>query len=161
MPAHESSAGMTETPASKPRWARRLRNWLLGAIGIVVAAVGLLLLNNNFSLLRPSRADFEARMGRSLDAALNWIVANPEVSERNPSIMFMLADMGKISDDPRLKALLDNYRKRVGSPQSKFDYYWARMVNPDGPLPVLTVSDLQMVGYEAQWDAFAIAPSRG
>ena len=91
---------------------------------------GLLVLNNNFSLFRPSRATFDAQLDRALDSAINWIDANREVSERNPSIMYMLADMEIMSGDPRVKSLLEDYRKRMASPQSKYDYYWARIVNP-------------------------------
>jgi len=160
MPAHESSAVMTAPPASTPSLARRLRNWFLGTVGIVVVVFGLLVLNNNFSLFRPSRATFDAQLDRALDSAINWINANREVSERNPSIMYMLADMEIMSGDPRLKSLLEDYRKRMASPQSKYDYFWARIVDSSGPLPVLTVQDLQWIGFEAQWDAFAIAPSR-
>src|SRR5208337_20253 len=141
MPAHEPSPVMTAPPASKPSLVRRLRNWFLGAVGIAVVVFGLLLLNNNFSLFRPSRATFDAQLDRALDGAINWINANREVSERNPSIMYMLADMEVMSGEPRLKPLLEDYRKRMASPQSIYDYFWGRIVNSSGALPVLRVQD--------------------
>ncbi len=77
--------------------------------------------------------------------------------------MFMVADMERMSSDPRLRRMLDEYRhsKYVTSPLVPFAPVWARMVDPHAPVPMMDMSQAQDRDiFEILWDAYAIAPDR-
>jgi len=133
-------------------------------IAFATLALGLLLIlvNNNYSARRGSRADFEARLDGAIAQATGWIVSHPRALENNPSLMYMVSDMAKMSDDPRLRALLngyDAYLSTVAQPKP-VNAVWRRFVNPQAPVPRLTTSDLRSEGFELNWDAYAVAPAK-
>ena len=140
------------------------RPWRWGCIAFATLAAGLLLIlvNNNYSASRESRAGFEARVDGAIARATDWIVANPRAIENNPSLMYMVSDMAKMSDDPRLRALLDGYDtylNTVAQPKP-VNAVWRRLVNPEAPIPLLATSDLRTEGFELSWDAYAISPDK-
>lgn len=140
---------------------RRPWRWVWGGFAILAIGLLLILLNNNYSCSRESRADFEAQLDGAIARATDWIVANPRAIESNPSLMYMVSDMAKMSRDSRLRALLseyDVYLNTVAEPKP-INAVWHRLVNPEAPIPQLAVSDLRE-GFEPRWDAYAIAPDK-
>ena len=95
------TAGVNNDP--RGRWPGRILGWLGIAFAIFILFLAFELLKNNYSFRHQSRAAFNAQLDRELDTATNWIKANPFVSERNPTMMYMIADMEKMSHDPRLQ----------------------------------------------------------
>jgi hypothetical protein len=81
----------------------------------------------------------------------------------NPSLMFMVADMERMSSDQRLRHMLDEYRhsKYVTDPLIAFAPVWARMVDPHAPVPMIDMSQAPDRDiFELLWDAYAVAPDR-
>ncbi len=140
--------------------ARLLRWTAIGiAIPIILAAVAVF--NNNFSLTHQSRAAFNAQLDVALNNAINWIKDNAAVAETNPSMMYMIADMEKMSHDPRLQALLDDYQKHyLAHPKVLIDFAWMRLVVRNADVPVIQVADMQGQLVELVWDAYALAPDK-
>src|ERR1017187_8284246 len=131
------------------------------AVALLIVLL-LAVINNNYSLLHMSRVEFDARLDQSVDASTNWMAGHNEILG-NPSLMFMVTDMAKMSGDPRLHKMLEQYlsSKYVTDPRRPFGPVWARMVDPRAPVPMLDmteVSDRDIV--EILWDAHAVAPDR-
>ena len=140
---------------------KRFIRWIGIGLAIFAVVLLLLLLNNNYSLGRPSRAAFDAQADRALDRATIWIKDNPIYSERNPSMMYMIADMEKMSHDPRLQAVLDHYQKHyLIHPAALIDFVWFRLMIRDANVPVIQIPDLHGEINETVWDAYAIAPDK-
>ncbi len=145
---------------SRPGLGRLVR-WLWGAGAILVLLLALTLLNNNYSLRPPSRVTFNHELDHALDNAVNWIIDNAYVSERNPSIMYMIADMESMSHDARLQGLLDHYRKQyLVHPADALDLVWFRLVARNAAVPIIPVPDWQGSFNERLWDAYAVAPDK-
>jgi hypothetical protein len=144
----------------KPSRVRRLRS----ALGIAFAALAILvagiLLYNNYSLRSPSRAVFDTQLDAALERATAWIAANPELSLKNPSVMYMISDMAQMSGDPRLQALLSEYHQRLLHPVELFDLVWIRIPDRHSPVPLIGTAQIRGEPYERLWDAYAIAPDR-
>ena len=141
-----------------------VRRFLFAVLaGIAVLAVGLVLLfiNNNYSLLRTSRQKFSSQTDQAIEASTQWIADHPEVMG-NPSMVFMIADMEKMSGDARLRTMLDDYlhSRYVGNPARPITFVWARFADPQVHVPMLLAMDLGNVGFEERWDAYATAPDR-
>ena len=141
---------------------RLLFNWSWKCAAALLLLLILAALNNNYSLRQMPRGEFRARLDRSVEASTNWMSRHPEILG-NPSLMFMIADMEKMSGDPRLRQMLDQYphSKYVTDPRRLFGPVWARMVDPQAPVPMmnLTRAPDQDI-FELLWDAYAIAPDR-
>ncbi len=80
--------------------------------------------------------------------------------------MFMVADMEKMSGDPRLRQMLDQYlhSKYITDPHRVFGLFgpvWAHMVDPQSPVPMMNLTQAQDQDMnEMLWDAYAVAPER-
>jgi hypothetical protein len=97
-----------------------------------------------------------------MEDSTNWMSGHPEILG-NPSLMFMVADMEKMSGDPRLRRMLDQYRhsKYVTQSLGPFGPVWARIVDPQAPVPTMDLTHVpEQDVFEALWDAYAIAPYR-
>ena len=153
---------MNSVPGAKRSGFRRLRTWLLSILALLIAGIAFLLVYNNFSLRSQSRAEFDAQLDRELDKAIDWILRDPRVSQQNPTVMYMVADMESMSHDPRLTKFLDDYRQSIFLllPRSSIDFTWSRLVNPRAPVPVVTARELEHRSFELRWDAYAIAPDK-
>ena len=144
---------------------RLLFSWAWKCAAALLLLLSLAILNNNYSLHRMPSGEFRARLDRSVEASTNWMAAHPEILG-NPSLMFMVADMEKMSGDPRLRQMLDQYRhsKYVTDPLRPFGVFgpvWARMVDPQAPVPMIDMTrapDQDL--FEMLWDAYAVAPDR-
>jgi hypothetical protein len=154
-------AGTSEMQPIKEAGKSKLWRWLSALLLTVIAILALIFLNNNYSLHRTSRQEFSSQMDQAIEASTKWLVDHPEVLG-NPSLMFMVADMQKMSGDPRLRTMLDAYlRSRyVRNPANPVSFAWARLADPQIHVPMLTTADLSNVGFEERWDAYAIAPDR-
>ncbi len=141
---------------------RRSLRWLAGACAILAIGLLLILVNNNFSLSGKSRAGFEAQLDGAMARATDWIVANPRAVENNPSLMYMVSDMAKMSGDPRLRDFVsgyDAYLIMIAAPKP-VNAVWHRFANPDAHVPLLPAYDLRNEGLEVRWDAYAVAPDK-
>ncbi|MGA3315834.1 MAG: hypothetical protein ABSC64_05280 [Candidatus Korobacteraceae bacterium] len=141
-------------------WTSFIR-WLWIGLAIFVVVLVLTLLDNNYSLRRSSRPALNAQLDRALDHATNWIKDNPLISEKNPSMIYMIADMERMSHDPRLQVVLDDYQKHyLIYPAARIDLVWFRLVVRNATVPVIQVPDQHGQMNEAAWDAYAIAPDK-
>jgi hypothetical protein len=140
--------------------SRTRRLWSVLWIGFAFLAILLacILLYNNYSFRSQSRSQFNAQLDGALERATVWIVAHPELSLRNPSIMYMIADMAKMSGDPRLQQLLYEYSQRLQHPSDALDLFWLRITDRHSPLPLIAAPELGDAGNERFWDAYALAP---
>ncbi len=141
---------------------RLLFNWAWKCAAALLLLLSLAMLNNNYSLHQVPRGEFRARLDRSVEASTNWMARHPEILG-NPSLMFMVADMEKMSGDPRLRLMLDQYRrsKYVTDSLRLFGSVWARMVDPQAPVPMMDMTQAPDQDiFELLWDAYAIAPDR-
>ncbi len=76
-------------------------------------------------------------------------------------MMYMIADMEKMSHDPRLQAVLDHYQKHyLIHPAALIDFVWFRLMVRDANVPVIQIPDLHGEINETVWDAYAIAPDK-
>ena len=132
----------------------------MGAVALSIVLLSTVL-NNNYSLRPPKRADVRARLERSLEVSTAWLSGHPEILG-NPPLMFMVADMERLSGDRRLRALLDAYRQSayVTGPGT-LGPVWARMVDQRrvsrGSMPH---AYRRATPRNFFWDAHAIAPDR-
>ena len=148
--------------AEKPGLVRRLLRWLAVAVGAFVLLIAGALFNNNFSLTHPSRAAFDTQLDTGLEQAIAWIAAHPEVSGTNPPLMFMVADIEKMTGDPRLRSVLaanvqtltHRYAEAALMP------FWLRFVDPHAPLPFVTTGELDRQGFDQRWFAYAVDPEK-
>ncbi len=140
---------------------RRLLSWALVALAVFVFVVALTVLNNNYSFHRRSRADFSAQLDRAIETSTQWIVQHPE-NHGNPPIMFMIGDMAEMSGDPRLHDFVQSYlaSRRVRIPGDPTSWYYARLVDPTAPVPMLMVNEASRIGWEDRWNAYATVPNR-
>jgi hypothetical protein len=156
MPSHSNS--------NSPRHATRINGlmpWFWKALVVLAVGLALVLLWHNYSFRRPSRSAFEADLGRARDRGFNWIGNNRIVSERNPAMMYMIADMERMSPDPRLQAVLDHYQKHyLTRPETLLDFAWYRLVVRNADVPVIRVPDMHGELNEVVWDAYAIAADK-
>jgi len=139
--------------------SRTRRLWSVLWIGFAFLAILLacILLYNNYSFRSQSRSQFNAQLDGALERATVWIVAHPELSLRNPSIMYMI-DMAKMSGDPRLQQLLYEYSQRLQHPSDALDLFWVRITDRHFPLPLIAAPELGDAGNERFWDAYALSP---
>jgi hypothetical protein len=157
------AAPVASTPAVPPFWRKllhRLRPWALGAIALFVIALAFALLYNNFSVHHQSRAAFDARSDKALESAIRWIAANRADSESNPTMMYMIADMEKMSHDPRLKALLEDYRTNRFHLVTVFDFVMFRLLDPSNQVPVVRIPEMGKHFLDYVWFAHALAPDK-
>jgi len=139
----------------------RFIRWLWMGLVVLALVLAVTLLNNNFSFHRPSGGAVNAQLDHALDAAIHWIKDNPEISERNPSMMYMIADMERMSHDPRLQAVLEHYHKHyLAYPATPFDFAWLRLIDRKAEVPVIHVPDLHGELNEFAWGAYAVAPDK-
>jgi len=141
---------------------RALLRWTLRCAALALFVVLLALLNNNYSLRRMPRKEFRARLDHSIDASTNWLSSQREMLG-NASLMFMVVDMEKLSGDPRLRRLLEEYRKSefVADTTRPFSAVWARMAGLPTPVPTLDFTQVPANDVvEILWDAYAVAPDK-
>jgi hypothetical protein len=129
------------------------------AMVLVVVLFAVLVVNNNYSFHRTSRAEFSSRMDRAMESATQWIVAHPAI-QGNPSVMYMIGDMAQMSGDPRLRQYVDSYlaSKWVRVDGHPVTWYYARLAEPTLPVPLLLAEETPRG--EIGWDAYAAAPDR-
>ena len=147
--------------AEKKGFVRRLVPLVLTAILVVIALFALAVLNNNYSLSKPSRTEFNAQLDRAIDTSTAWIVQHPEI-QGNPPLMFMLGDMAEISGDPRLHTYVESYlnSKWARQPGKPATWYHAHWVDPSVPLPMISDSEFQDLIFQDRWYMYATAPDR-
>jgi hypothetical protein len=143
-------------------WHLRLLRWIAIAFVTLLAIMILAICNNNYSLHRISRAAFYSRLDRAIETSTQWMLANPEI-QANQAMMFMVADMERMSGDSRLRQMLDQYRQSryVANPTYPLTCVWPRIVDPHAYVPMIDQTNApdQEVD-EDRWQAFALAPDR-
>jgi hypothetical protein len=132
---------------------------------LVVIPIGLALalLNNNYSLRHTSRETFDLELDRAIDNASNWMAGNSHAFVHNSAMMFMVADMERMSGDYRLHAILDDYAKNspyLVNPFQPLHQVWRRIVDPNAQVPMIVLPDSGGGLPEVGWDAYAMAPDR-
>ncbi len=146
------------TSSAKPH---RLLRWLWAALAVFIFVVGIALLRNNFSFHQKSRAAFDAQLDRELDSAFTWTKDNAIVSERNVTMMYMIAEMESMTHDPRLQVVLDGFKKNyLMHPESRFELVWFRLVDPNATVPVGSVPEMGDDVVDFIWYAHALAPDK-
>src|SRR5208283_749368 len=147
-----------------PRYAtavRRLTRWLWHGLAVVALVFFLAVLNNNYSLRHPSRTAINEQLDHALNDSVNWIKGHPADAETSPPLMYMVADMERMSHDPRLRAILEDYQKNyLPHPVALIDFVWYRLVIRNADVPVIQVPDQNGRMNETAWDAYAVAPDK-
>ena len=141
---------------------RRLFTWAVIAFVVLVVLVVFAVVNNNYSFHQTTRAEFNAQLDHAIGTSTQWIVRQPDIYG-NPSLMFMVGDMAAMSGDPRLHQFVEGYlgSKRVRVPGQPVTWYYARLVDPQAPVPRLPAEEAEAtVGWEVRWDTYATAPDR-
>jgi hypothetical protein len=103
MLGRDSRSSMTAASAQPfLKSSRTRRLWSVLWIGFAFLAILLacILLYNNYCFRSQSRSQFNAQLDGALERTTVWIVAHPELSLKNPSIMYMISDMAKMSWRP-------------------------------------------------------------
>lgn len=164
-PTDQSRTPASDTRATatgKPALLVRLLRWAAVGVAVLIVVVAVALFNNNFSLTHRSRAVFNSQLDAGLDHAIDWIAAHPEVSGTNPPLMYMVADIEKMTSDPRLlpvlQANVETLKARYAA--NPLTPYWLRFADPNAPLPFVTQYDLNRVGFDQRWFAYAIDPNK-
>jgi 4-amino-4-deoxy-L-arabinose transferase-like glycosyltransferase len=161
-------SGDDATAPEEPALAGHLLRWiatnvaiLILLVAVVLAAVGLTVFNNNYSLHRISRADFSSELDHAIDTSTQWIVHHPEI-QGNPPLMFMVGDMAEMSGDPRLHSFVESYlaSNRVRVPGRPITWYYAHWVDPSVPVPLIPAWEVPYLGWQDRWFAFSTAPDR-
>ncbi len=135
---------------------------LIFAIAVVVIVLfAIAVLNNNYSISRPSRAEFNAQLDRAIDTSTDWIVKHPDIQGNWP-LMFMLSDMAQMSGDPRLHQYLQSYlaSDRVRIPGQPETWYWAHWADPSLPVPAIPLSRIPYLSWQNRWFTYGTAPDR-
>ena len=156
------SSGREETAPRKRTLVLRLLRWMAIAIVVFVLVVAVALFNNNFSLTHRSRAAFNAQVDADLDHAIGWIAAHPDVSGTNPPLMYMVADIEKMTGDPRLRSVLEANKQTLNHryAAAALTPFWIRFADPQAPLPFITSYELSKDGFDQRWFAYAIDPHK-
>ena len=142
--------------------SRLLCSWAWKCAAALLLLLSLAVLNNNYSLRQVPRGEFRDRVDRAVEDSTNWMSGHQEILG-NPSLMFMVSDMAKMSGDPRLRRMLDEYRhsKYVTKSFAPFGPVWAHMVDPQAPVPMMDLTQVPDQDiFELLWDAYAIAPGQ-
>jgi hypothetical protein len=152
------SVEMTSTGATKKSKLGRIIFILVLLILVVGSCI---VVYNNYSLRQTSRKEFDARLDRAIDTATDWLVKNRDY-EGNPPLMYMVGDMARLSSDPRLKTIVDGYlaSNKVRVPGQPVTWYYARLVDPNAPVPELSPAEAMTINWQYRWNAFAVAPTR-
>jgi len=139
----------------------RLLGFLAAAVAVVVLLFAIAVLNNNYSLHQPSRAEFNAKLDHAIEAGTQWIVENP-YNYGNPPLMFMVGDMAQMSDDPRLQKYVQDYlaSPRVHIPGNPASWYWAHWAYPSAPVPLIPRFQIPYLSWQDRWFAYASAPDK-
>jgi len=150
------------TASEEPALTSRFLRWAAIAVVLVTVLVAAALLNNNFSFIRRSRGDFNAQLDTSLDRAIAWIASNNDVTGINPPIMYMVADIEKMTGDPRLLSVLDANKRTLSTRYAALQLapFWMRIIDPKIPLPFITSYELNHNGFDQRWFAYAINPDK-
>jgi hypothetical protein len=157
----QPSVPATAAKSENKSLVRRLLHLALLAIVIVIALFALAVLNNNYSLHKPSQAEFSAQLDRAIDTSTAWMVQHPDI-QGNPPLMFMIGDMADMSGDPRLRAYVADYlnSKWTRQPGKPATWYHAHWVDPSVPLPMISESELPTLLFQDHWFMYATAPDR-
>lgn len=157
-----ASPTLTPVPATQKKpLVRRLLGWLLAAVAVFAILFAVAVLNNNYSLHRRSRAEFNAQLDRAIESSTQWILKNPD-NYGNPPLMFMVGDMAEMSADPRLQQYVQGYlaSNRVhiyGRPQT---WYYARWAFPTLPVPRISREFVPYLTWQDRWFGYASAPDK-
>lgn len=158
------SASPTLSPAPAKHGTslpRRLFRWALAAIVVVMLLFAIAVWNNNHSLHKRSRAEFNAQLDHAIETSTQWTVTNP-VNYGNPPLMFMVGDMADMSGDPRLQQYVQGYlaSKWVHVPGQPMTWFYAHWASPSQPVPVIPRAQVPYLGWQDRWFGYASAPDK-
>jgi hypothetical protein len=148
---------------------RRIARTGFFSLALLVLAIALSVLNNNFSFSRLSPADFANRLDHSLVASTGWtteqyffassggISVTDEGTEflRNPALAHMLVDCAAMSDNPRLLQLVAKFW--VDRPDHA--ELWAKMVDPTIAASPLSNNEMAAIEEYQRWILYGISPA--
>jgi hypothetical protein len=97
-----------------------------------------------------------------LDHAIAWIAAHPDESGTNPPLMYMVADIEKMTGDPRLRPVLEANVQTLTHryATAKLMPFWMRFADPHASLPFITTYELSRESFDQRWFAYAIDPEK-
>jgi hypothetical protein len=73
--------------------------------------------------------------------------------------MYMISDMTRMSGDPRLQKMLQDYAAYLAFPSRPLDPVWWRLLDRSHSLPKISNRRMRSENFEARWDAYAVAPN--
>jgi hypothetical protein len=117
--------------------------------GLIVAAAGFALANNNFPRSTDSRAGFEQRLNRAYLAASAWMQAQDRIG--NTYLTHMVRDCADLSGDPALR----KFAGRIYAQEP--DPIYARMIDPSMPFVYPSAAYIAQLPDYQQWVLHAIS----
>ncbi len=153
-------------PAKRRPWLAWLRLAIASTATLLAFALALAVLNNNFSIIKPSRAEFAGSLDRALDQSTTWVLGQYDPATKyctrrgrslltNSATAHMVVDCASLSSEPRIKAIAASFVEvwRAGRPS-----VWGKMVDPTMPVSPLSERDLLSIEEYQRWIAHGVAP---
>lgn len=140
----------------------------MSVAALALLAFGAALLDNNVSICRPSRAQFNENLDHALAGSTDWALnqyrqsatGNSSTAEgrslvSNSATAYMLMDCASLSGDPRMKALGSSFMEAWKVESS----VWGRMVDPAKQITAPSDRELQDLGEYQRWILHGAAPN--
>jgi hypothetical protein len=135
---------------------------------LLVLAIAVSVLNNNFSFSRLSRAEFTNRLDRAVTASTGWTMGQflPGSSGRffttddgielvrNSALAHMLVDCATMSENSRLRQFATSYWVNSDHPN-----LWAKLVDPTMTGFPLSDNDMAELEEYQHWFLYGISPT--
>jgi hypothetical protein len=143
----------------------RLRR-IVATLAILVALAFITaLVNNNISVLRPSRGEFVRNLDQTLGRSTDWVLrqyqqgaGRPTPQGRsllsNSATAHMIVDCSSISREPRMRAIGSSF---VDAWKSAADV-WGKEVEPAMPARVIGDREFQALEEYQRWHLYGAAP---
>ena len=158
------SAGGSATRSAFLKWSCRIA---ASVAILIVLALATALLNNNFSLQRPSKTEFVANLDQALARSTDWALRQyPKTPNgttstplggslvSNSATAHMVVDSASLSSDPRMKSLSSSFVDAWKMEASVF----GRVVDPAIPPSAPANGELQRIEEYQRWILHGAAP---
>ena len=157
---HTDTESVRSSESVPQRLFRRLLKFgVICGMGLAIL-VAILIFHNNYALVSPSRAEFEAQLNQAIENSTRWMNDHPTIMG-NPPLMFMVGDMARMSHDPRMEQMVTAYdHSKYTKQKPVITWYYARMADGVTEVPRLTLFDMGDVIWQNRVDAYGVAPDK-
>jgi hypothetical protein len=156
------------SPAKRRSWLACLRLTIASTATLLAFALAWAVLNNNFSIVKPSRAEFAGSLDRALEQSTTWVLGQYDPTTKyctregrsllgNSATAHMVVDCASLSSEPRRKAIAASF---VEAWRARPPNVWGKMVDPTMPGSPLSEQELLSIGEYQRWIAHGVAPNQ-